>query len=113
MSALSVPRRARHRAEVGAELVLELEQQALGGLLADAGHLSGARFLQRHRLREVGTLMPDSTESAVRAPTPEILSSWRKARARVGREAVEQMRVLAHDEMREQRDVARRSTGSL
>ena len=40
---------------VRAELVLELEQQALGGLLADARNLGEpARILHRHRLRELG-----------------------------------------------------------
>ena len=48
---------------------------------------------------------PDSTDSAVRAPTPLILSSWRNARrSLLGAEAEQQVRVLAHDEVREQRD---------
>ena len=52
------------------------------------------------------TLMPESTASAVRAPTPEILRSCRNKRALAfGEEAVELVRVLAHDEMREQRHV--------
>nr|GEU28642.1 hypothetical protein [Tanacetum cinerariifolium] len=42
-------------AQVRAQLAFELEQQSLGGFLADAGHLDqAARFLQRDRVRQVG-----------------------------------------------------------
>jgi hypothetical protein len=47
--------------------------------------------------------MPESMDSAVRGPTPEILMSSRK-RLALGRrgKAVQQLRILAHDELREQ-----------
>ena len=45
---------ADRRGEIDAELVLELQQQALRGLLADAGDLrQAAGVLQRDRLREL------------------------------------------------------------
>src|SRR3954452_7637762 len=45
---------ARRRADGVAELALELEQQALGGLLADARHLDqAAALLQADRAREL------------------------------------------------------------
>jgi hypothetical protein len=50
------------------------------------------------------TLRPDSTDSAVRGPTPLIFTSWRKVLALGrGEEAEEHLRVLAHDEVRQQR----------
>ena len=53
------------------------------------------------------TLMPESSASAIFGPMPETFSRLRNRRALVlGREAVQQVRVLAHDEMGEQADVA-------
>ena len=72
-------RRTRY-AEVGAELALELQQQALGGLLADARHLDEAARCPARvtACASSPTLRPDSIDSAMRGPTPEILISCRK-----------------------------------
>ena len=101
------PMDADGRRELGAELVLELEQEALGGLLADAGNLGQpAGLLQRHRLRELGDRQARQHGQRDRAPMPLIFSSWRKARRSCSvSEAVQQVRVLAHDEVREQREL--------
>ena len=90
------------------ELVAQLEQQPLGGLLADARDLRSSRPLSwcATACCRSETDKPDSTESAVRAPTPLILQQLPKCRAlRLGGETKQQMRILAHDQMREQRDL--------
>ena len=52
---LRVARGRGRQRQVGAELALQLEQQPLGGLLADAGHLhQPAALLQRDGLRQFG-----------------------------------------------------------
>ncbi len=49
--------------------------------------------------------MPDNTPSAVRGPTPEILISWPEGRPFLGgAEAVEDLGVFAHHEVRQQRN---------
>src|SRR6266536_6086946 len=54
------------RREIGGELVLQLQQQALGSLLADPGDLGKATgVLHRHGLRSSATESPESTDSAV------------------------------------------------
>ena len=51
------------------------------------------------------TLRPDRIDSAVRGPTPEIFTSRRKvARSSWVEEAEQDLRVLADDEVRQQRD---------
>ena len=68
--------------------------------------ISRALSCPRPRRSSSSTVSPDSTDSAVRAPTPLILSSWRNACAlRLGGEAVQQMRILAHQQMGVQRDL--------
>src|SRR5258705_2695817 len=95
----------RHPAQrFRAELALQLEQEALGGFLADAGDSHQAsRFLRgdrrdelRHahsgeyRERDAGPDARDFQQLAERAPL------------RISAEAIEQMRIFAHDQMREQ-----------
>jgi hypothetical protein len=68
------------QADVGAQLALEFQQQALGGLLADAGHLhEPAGSCVVTACAELAHAHAAEHPSAVRGPTPVILMSWRKA----------------------------------
>src|SRR5260221_12305083 len=104
----SVGARAAHRE---GQPVAQLQHEALGGLLADAGNLGEARRILRghrrrevvhrksgeHRERDLGTHATDFQELAKRG-----------ALAR-GEEAVEQVRILAHHHVREERHVLARA----
>ncbi|CAM2144516.1 hypothetical protein PT2222_160069 [Paraburkholderia tropica] len=99
-------RRSGHRAQVGAELALEFEQQTFGRFLADAGHAREARgVLHGDRLREVvDAHAREHRERHARADAAD-LEQFAKRGAFFDRaEAVEQMRVFAHDHLREQHD---------
>ena len=61
--------------------------------------------LQRDGLRELVDAEPGQDDSARRGPMPEILTSWRKAaRSSWVQEAEQDLGVLAHHEMGQQRD---------
>src|SRR5258706_8801531 len=87
------------------ELSLQLEQQALGRLLADAGNLGEARaILQHYRLRELGDREPREHRQRGACADPRDADQLAEGRALLQRrEAVEHMGVLAHDEVRVQR----------
>jgi hypothetical protein len=83
--ALRARRHARRLHDGVAELAFQLEEQSLGGLLADPGNLDqAAALLQPTARASSSTDIPERIESAVRGPTPEILirrrnvarSSW-------------------------------------
>ena len=95
---------ADDRAELDAELVLELEEQPLRGLLADAGDLrQAAALLHRHRLRELGHRQPgEHRQRGARADAGDLQQLAEGAALGLAAEAVEQVRVLADDEVREQ-----------
>ena len=63
------------------QLVAQLEQQALGGLLADAGDLGEARGVLRRHGRATGRrpTARRAPRAPPSAPTPLICSSWRNA----------------------------------
>ena len=87
------------------ELVLELEEQALRSLLADARHArQPARLLLGDRLRELAHRESrQHRERDLRADAVHLEKLAERAALTLGAEAEQQMRVLAHDEMREQR----------
>src|SRR6185503_5298002 len=99
------PGDAAHVRKLAAELVLQLEQQPLGGLLADARHArQTCRLLQRDRLRELGDRQPrQQRQRDLRPDAVDLQQLAECAPLAVAAESVEQVRVLAHDEMREQR----------
>src|SRR5574337_983440 len=94
-------------AQLGAELALEFEQQPLGGLLADPRHFDQARgLLLCDRLRQFGHRQPG--EDGERGARPDAGDPDQLAKRRalvVGREAEQLLRVLAHDEVGQQRDL--------
>ena len=92
-------------AEVGAELALQFEQQPLGGLLADARHLDQARaVLPAHGRAEFGHAQARQDGQRRARSDAADLHQFAEGRALGGGEkAVQQLRVLAHHEMREQR----------
>ncbi|MNV79827.1 hypothetical protein D3C71_1733960 [compost metagenome] len=94
----------RLRAHVGADLALELEQQPLGGLLADSRHLDQpAHFLQRHRLGQVlDANAADDGQRRARAHAGDLDQLAEGFTLAGGAKPVQQLRILAHDEMREQ-----------
>src|SRR5688572_14633559 len=88
------------------EPALELEQQALGGLLADAGHAHQRRsVLQRHGLGEVAHRKArEHRERGARADTGDA-DQLAERRALLQRgEAIQRVRVLAHHEVRKKAD---------
>src|SRR5947207_121595 len=95
---------ARRRGARLDELALQLEQQPLGGFLADTGHFDqAARFLHRHRLGQVGARQPGQHRERGARTDARDADQLAERRALLGRrEAVQRVRVLAHHEMREQ-----------
>src|SRR3990167_2487702 len=101
---------ALHRAsagqvQVGAELALEFEQQAFGGLLADAGHLDDASaVLRADGLGQIGHAHARQHRQRRARPHAADLDELAKGLA-FGRaaKAVQDLRVLAHHEVRQQR----------
>src|SRR5882762_6610050 len=95
----------RHPAQrFRAELALQLEQQALGGFLADAGDSHQAPgFLRGDRRDELRHAHSgEHRERDARTDARDFQQLPERAPLGVGAEAVEKMRVLAHHEMREQ-----------
>ena len=94
------------RGERIAELALELEQQALGGLLADAGHLDeAAGLLQADGLRELVDAQPrQDRQSGAWADTGNLHELAKRRTLIVGQEAEQHLRVFADDEMSQQGD---------
>src|SRR5437899_4921047 len=92
--------------DIGAELVLELKQNAFRGLLPDAGNLREATgLLHGDRLRKLGNRQPGQHgERGPRADAVDFDELAKRTALVLAAEAIEQMRILAHDEMREQRD---------
>src|SRR6185503_9904170 len=92
------------RQRVG-ELALQFEQQALGGLLADARDLGEPRaVLQRHRLGELGHGEPGQHgKRGARAHAGNADQFAKRAAFFQRRKAVKNMRVLAHQQVGVQR----------
>src|SRR5229473_4468186 len=86
------------------EPALQLEQQPLGGFLADTGHFDkAARFLHRHRLGQVGDRQPGQyRERGARTDAGDADQLAERRALLERREAVQRVRILAHDEVREQ-----------
>ena len=82
-------------------LSFNLEQQPLGGLLADAGDLrQPAGILHRHRLRKLGDgEAGQHRQRGPRTDAADLHELPERAPLVLGAEAEEQMRILAHDEM--------------
>ena len=89
-----------------AELVFELQKQSLRRLLADAGNLGEApRFLHRHCLRELRDRQTrEHRQRSPGADAADLDELPERAPLGFGAETEEQVRVLAHNEMGEQRN---------
>ena len=97
---------AGRQADVGPELALELQQQPLGGFLANARHLDQPpRLLQGHRLRQLGHAHARQHRQRGAWPHAGDLDQLAKCLAftRCGK-AVQQLGVFAHHKMRQQAD---------
>ena len=92
--------------DVGAELVLQFEQQPLRSLLADAGDLRElAGVLHRHRLRELGDRETgEDRQRGARADAADLHELPERSPLVVGAEAEEKVRVLPDDEMGKEHD---------
>jgi hypothetical protein len=103
---LSIAGQRHRRTQVGAELALELEQQALGGLLADAGHLDQPPGLLRgDGLRQLAHAHArEHRERGARAHAADLDQLAERLALRRGGKAIEQLGVLAHHEVGQQRD---------
>jgi hypothetical protein len=101
-----VPHGAADRADVGAQLALQFQQQALGGLLADARHLDQAPgFLQRHGLGQVGHRHAGQDRQRGAGADAGDLDQLAEHGALVGgAEAEQQVGIFAHHVVREQHD---------
>lgn len=97
---------ARQGPKVGTELALEFEQQALGGLLADARHLDQAAGLLRgHGLRQLGHAHArQQAQRHARTDAADLDQLPKGLTFSGSRKAIQQLRVLADDKMRQQRD---------
>src|SRR5258706_2037935 len=97
----SLGRRFTHRF---GELAFELEQQPLGGFLADARDPHEARrVLQRNRLREVADRHAGKHRERSARRDARYTDQLAEHRALFcAREAIKEMRILAHDEVREE-----------
>src|SRR5438270_5468551 len=93
--------------EIGAELVLELQQEAFGGFFANARDLGEtARLLHRDRLRELGDRQAGQhRERDARADAADLDQLPECAPLVFRSESEEKVRVLAHHKVREQDDV--------
>ena len=93
-------------AQVGAQLALEFQQQALGGFLADAGHLDqAAGFLRRDRLCQLLHAQPAQyAQRHARAHARHLDELAKGVALRRGGKTIEQLCILAHDKMRQQSD---------
>src|SRR5262245_35650326 len=96
------PMHANGSRDVGTELVLELEQDAFGGLLADAGDLRQApRVLHRDGLGELGDRETGQhRERGARADAADLEQLAERAAFALAAEAEQQVCVLAHDQVR-------------
>src|ERR1022692_1034146 len=94
------------RRQVGAQLVLQLQEKPLGGLLADARYFGQAtRLLHRDGLCELGDgKARQDRECDARADAADLDQLSERATLVFRSETEEQVRVLAHDQMREQGD---------
>ncbi|MCY1364587.1 hypothetical protein D9M69_513970 [compost metagenome] len=95
----------RRQADVGAQLALELQQQPLGGLLADARDLhEPAQLLRGDGLRQLAHAHArEQAQRGARAHAGDLDELAEGRPLLGGAEAVENLRVFAHDEVREQR----------
>src|SRR4051812_15595293 len=98
----------RERNDSDVELVLELEQQALSCLLTNPGYTRQPRtVLFAHRLPHVRDAHAgEYRKRSARADTRNFEQLSEQRALAFGRETVELMSVLPHDQMREQRDVS-------
>ena len=103
---LGIAARTSRQAHVGPELALELQQQPLGGFLANAGHLDQpACLLHGHRLRQLGHTHARQHRQRGARPHASDLDQLAKrlALARRG-EPIQELGIFPNHEMRQQAD---------
>ncbi len=97
--------RAHHRPQIVADLAFEFQQQAFSRLLADAGHLhQPTHLLRRHGARQVlHAHARQNGQRRARPHTGDLDQLPKRLPLRSGGKTIQNLRVLAHHEVRQQR----------